>query len=1163
MKIYVTFLCPLSFFRSMLFVLFGIAIGVAGLLGQNAVAQTNIELLSHLPYDQQLSNIWGYAENGREYAIVGLYNGTSIVDVTNKSDIQPLFHIEGVPSIWREIKTWQHYAYVVSESGGGLQIVDLQYLPDSIKTYDWHGGFFGGADSLHLNKAHTNFVDENGILYLNGTNLDAVLMCNVAANPTDPPIVGLYEGGYVHDLFVRNDTMWTGEIYNGYFGVVDVSDKANPVIMATQATPNAFTHNTWLTDNGRYLFTTDEKTGAFVTCYDVSDISDIKETDRYRSSPNTGVIPHNTYVVHRNGQTFVVTSYYNDGVTIVDANDPYNLVETGHYDTSPLSGSGFHGAWGVYPYLPSGALLVSDMEEGLFVLNPTYTQAAYFQGVVSSDEGAVLSGVSVSIEGHSNYNTTTAFDGSFSTGIPQNGTYNVTFYLYGYLPLTIPVTFENGQITTQDVVLQTIVPFTLSVNVTDENGVPLVGVGVGIFDDSYDVELYAMTNDEGMAQVTLYYPDTYEILAGKWGYVTAQHIALPDNLDEIQTLVLYTGYYDDFTFQNDWQVSGTATVGQWERATPHNVLFLGNQVNPDGDLSNDYGRQCYITGAEGNISDNVGDGFTLLTSPVFDLSTYQNPILSYYRWVYFQDNSNGIGGNDTLYVWIDNGLTSVLLEQVYNGNIYESQWRKRSYLVNDYLTPTTNMRLILSVSDKFISPHVVKAGLDLFSVAEGTLPEPVMGVLDAYVCVGEPVVLSNLSEGDYEQVTWILSGSTTSISSANNPVVTYNAPGDYNVSLILSNLIGSSTLNQTAYIHVGVPPSGLALNDFNNEICLGNAAQLSAECADALAVLTWQGNGIEGELVGNMVEIVPSTAGEQVYTLSATNDYCAVAQDFSLFVQPLPSVSITGNTAYCNGQTLQLTAQGDSSATSYTWQTEAGVVLGNMAAISYNNLPANDSTFALIATLSNALGCTNSDTVSVQITNPDLTSGLTLLVAGMQHSVDEPYCIQYFYTTPNFEAIDNSGQVVGYEWQGPYLLGDTHTASVMVDVDSLLFYSQQGLTNTYSLILTNAEGCTNSLSFDVSAVICYGINDATTAQYPIQVYPNPTSGNLYIAANDWLKGEVISNVFNSLGQMVGSETLFLSNQTPTLLQLEKLLPGMYHVQIIGAQHTAWVNVLKE
>src|SRR6185295_17337036 len=94
----------------------------------------NLTLQGTLPYPFDLANIGGYVDSqGNEYALVGTEDGLSIVDVTTPTNPVEMFAVPGVTSIWREVKTWQHYAYVTTEGGDGLQIINLDYLPDSIQ----------------------------------------------------------------------------------------------------------------------------------------------------------------------------------------------------------------------------------------------------------------------------------------------------------------------------------------------------------------------------------------------------------------------------------------------------------------------------------------------------------------------------------------------------------------------------------------------------------------------------------------------------------------------------------------------------------------------------------------------------------------------------------------------------------------------------------------------------------------------------------------------------------------------------------------------------------------------------------------------------------------------------------------------------------------------
>jgi len=203
-----------------------------------ASAQKNLSSLGNLSYGSGLNDIWGYVDTANnEYAIVGLIDSVSIVDVTDPANPTKLFSIAGPTSVWRDMKTWNDHAYVVHDaitSGTpmGLLIIDLSNLPVSIDTLTW-------GDAIGLEEAHNIFIDENGIAYLFGGNLalGGALMLDLA-DPKNPVPVGSYDVNYIHDGYVRGDTMWTSEVYAGQFAVVDVTDKANPVVLATQSTPN-------------------------------------------------------------------------------------------------------------------------------------------------------------------------------------------------------------------------------------------------------------------------------------------------------------------------------------------------------------------------------------------------------------------------------------------------------------------------------------------------------------------------------------------------------------------------------------------------------------------------------------------------------------------------------------------------------------------------------------------------------------------------------------------------------------------------------------------------------------------------------------------------------------------------------------------------------------
>ena len=340
----------------------------------------NMDLVSNLAYPQGTNDIWGYADGSDEYALVGTVTGFSVVDITDPSNPYELFFIEGSSSTWRDIKNWGKYAYVTTEASDGLLIVDLSDLTG--QTYVYTDEFF--------TTSHNIYIDENGYAYIFGANTGngGAIILDLTEDPMNPTLVGMFDDYYLHDGMVRGDTLWGSAIYAGVFSIIDVSDKANPEIMSSYPTSCNFTHNAWISDDNNYLFTTDEQAGCYVGSYDVSDIYDIQEIDLVQEWTGDGamgaqenVIPHNTHVLG----DYLITSYYTSGVTVIDASDPFNLIEVAYYDTSPMSGGNFDGCWGAYPYLPSGLVLATDQQEGLFVLHTPYGN---YEGLGCTDPNA-------------------------------------------------------------------------------------------------------------------------------------------------------------------------------------------------------------------------------------------------------------------------------------------------------------------------------------------------------------------------------------------------------------------------------------------------------------------------------------------------------------------------------------------------------------------------------------------------------------------------------------------------------------------------------------------------------------------------------------------------------------------------------------------------------
>jgi choice-of-anchor B domain-containing protein len=696
-------------------------LALALMVSTSLVAQLNMTYVGSLTYNESLNDVWGYtAPNGDEYAIVGLRNGVSVVDVTDPANPVQVGYAPGDQSTWRDIKVWGNYAYVTCDQGDdGLMVIDLSNLPTGITYNFWRPELTIGTDTDTLNRAHNIWMDENGIAYLAGSNIGnrGVMFLDVATTPGTPIFLGAEDNAYAHDCYVRGDTLYTADIYLGAFSMYDISNKSNPVLLGSQTTPSLFTHNLWLNDDSQVLFTTDEKPDAYVGAYDVSDPNNITELDRFRpdSSLGSGVIPHNVHVWN----DFLIISYYTDGCILVDADRPHNLIEVGNFDTYIPQNTGFNGAWGAYPYFPSGLIAVSDIGNGVYFLQPNYVRACYLEGkVTDASNGNPINDAAIEIQA-TLVNEDTDINGDYATGYAISGTYTVKYSATGYASKTETVTLTNGVLTIKDVQLQPLTAFVLNGDVVytgSTNGID--GAVVEIYNDTYSYSATADAN--GNFNINGFFPGDYTIVAGKWGFKTNGTLnqTIPLNATNF-SIGLDVGYEDDFALDLGWITTGTASSGNWERGEPVGINYFNQAATPSVDNQSDFSDQCYVTGNGGNSAgaNDVDNGVVRLISPYFDLSNYINPYITYETW-FFNDGGQSGPPDDALNIYLLVNGQQTLVETI---STSQSNWRPASYIkVSDFVTPQNDMKLVFETSDQQGSGHIVEAAIDVVGIFDST-----------------------------------------------------------------------------------------------------------------------------------------------------------------------------------------------------------------------------------------------------------------------------------------------------------------------------------------------------------------------------------------------------------------------------------------------------------
>ena len=355
---------------------FGSFSKLSGQVGNNLTVLSNwddnsLPATSNLIYNE----VWGWADSlGREYAIIGSLERSYFIEVTNPTNPIVRDSVEGAYDncIHRDYKTYGKYCYAVADEGNStLQIIDLSYLPDSVHVVYDSDQFF--------KRCHDTYIDSvAGRLYAVGTNTrqNGVIILDIATNPANPTLLADNNlGVYTHDLYVRGDTAYMNNGFSG-LAIYDMAIANSPVQIGalTSYPQQGYNHSCWLTEDGNSLVMLDETRNISCKIVDVSNLGNINIASMFRSAnlgpADTGSIAHNPLIAGN----YATISYYHDGVQIWDISNPAAPVHVAGYDTEPSNTdyNGWKGTWGVYPFLPSGTILASDVVNGLFVFRAPF-----------------------------------------------------------------------------------------------------------------------------------------------------------------------------------------------------------------------------------------------------------------------------------------------------------------------------------------------------------------------------------------------------------------------------------------------------------------------------------------------------------------------------------------------------------------------------------------------------------------------------------------------------------------------------------------------------------------------------------------------------------------------------------------------------------------------
>jgi choice-of-anchor B domain-containing protein len=381
---------------------------------------SEVDLVSFLPVAElageegargiRTNDNWGWQdpETGRYYALVGMTDRASFVDMTDPLNprVVGILHMpEGANgSAWRDIKTYRNHAFIVSDGAGqhGMQVFDLTRLREHT------GGdpvvFDADAHYAEIASAHNIVInEESGFAFSVGSSSGGItcgggLHIIDIREPTNPTFAGCFSDpqtgrastGYTHDAqcvtysgpdadhqgkeicFGANETM---------LSIADVTDKENTLALSRSAYHSVgYSHQGWLSEDQARFFMNDEldelqglvgQTRTLV--WDVSDLDDPQLVAEHLGTQESS--DHNLYVVG----DLMYQSNYQSGLRILDIQDPANPVEVAFFDTVPYgdNGAGFGGSWSNYPFFDNGLVIVTSGNEGLFLVRPTIRRTVF------------------------------------------------------------------------------------------------------------------------------------------------------------------------------------------------------------------------------------------------------------------------------------------------------------------------------------------------------------------------------------------------------------------------------------------------------------------------------------------------------------------------------------------------------------------------------------------------------------------------------------------------------------------------------------------------------------------------------------------------------------------------------------------------------------------
>jgi choice-of-anchor B domain-containing protein len=723
------------------------------------------------------SACWSYIHSdGREYAVIGVNGfssaaGTAIYNVTDPALPHLAGFIPGPASTWREYKSYRDWIYVVTEGGGagqGLQIIRMTNpeAPVLAATY-----------TTNFVSSHTVAVDTaRGILICNGTKalsgqatgmrILALNNAGIAATPETPVEISWWPGGlipvstanYVHDSVPVGNRLYASSIYPGIQRVLDFTNPATPTEIVSWTYPGGFSHNAWPDATGNWLYVTDEIKGEPLKIFDLTTLGSPVLANAITSNPEA--IVHNAHV--KGSELYL--SNYTEGIRALDLSDPRHPAEFASADSYAGPSGGYGGVWEVCPFFPSGTVIASDRNSGLYIYRVVRNYGILRATVVNAANGLPIPGAKVVLTTQGD-SLTTPTDGTVQFA-PSPGSHTVWTHPFGWSAASATRPVSMGSSDAVELAIAALPVGTFAGTVRNSvNASPLDGAQVSL---AY-TPVHEHTGLDG--QFSMSVPDDiYRLEVRCAGFVPLEY--------DRRIGPLYPGgdfslvpaaFWDDLQANTGWTVGATgdnATSGVWTRMSPlgtgprppasapqegstgtaspaarrgasplnaqhEEPVAAFPNMQPYMDHTPGAGTMCFVTG-QGTDSLNVDQadvdgGKTSLTTPALNATGMTDPVIGYWRWFasfFVAGISNGNNGpepGDYLATLIsnDNGANWTVVDTLRG---LENHWEEHAIHVSQFVGPSAQVKVRFGAADGSPDSYVEAAIDDLTLYDAAILP---------------------------------------------------------------------------------------------------------------------------------------------------------------------------------------------------------------------------------------------------------------------------------------------------------------------------------------------------------------------------------------------------------------------------------------------------------